>query len=373
MYRNPSLDHIIAEASKSALNERLPDTVEQWIRESPSLILQILPYFSELPDKSPQIAIVLKLIVHLLDEIRYGMDRNSQQARELFDQIQRRLSVLYQTNHYHKFSKLSAVLYDSRLPFQVDLSEDFLNKHQEDVPDIFPVLPEMLEAICRSQRIHSSFELYDCLMSQLQIMPSTLQLALVYELLTTTKPLPYEIVVMMLLHPRAEIRQQIARLLLDVNNKKLFTPQDTRRLLVIRDWLPPQERSLIAQLIRSIRLQGIAPAPFPTNCVVNLAASPFDGAGAQLILFQAKQSNRRFIGSFIAKQGVGIREPWVSTKAVKQDYDKVCQEKGMVLKPVTLAYVNKLVQHFLAEGHKIDNIPSPALLHIAELMGAQAW
>lgn len=281
---------------------------------------------------------------------------------------------MYKDDQQHNLSSLSGIIHESELPFSLDYSPEVLVRISRDMPDIMPKLPEYLEQIRKEHRIRTSFDLYDGMLSQMKTIPAPMQLFLINELIETKKPMPHEIAVMMLLHQNVTIRKQIAVLFQGQVSKETFTPLDLRRLIVIRNWLPDDERDTIDELIKSIRKTGVSPLPYPGSRVNAILASAFDGAGAQLIFFEAKQKSQRIIGGFIVKQGIGIREPWVETKAAKGQFEEVCNGcDESTLKPVSSIYVKKAVQHFIAEGHKLNKAPSPYLLQIAEIMGAKEW
>lgn len=373
MYSKLSIDKLVEEAAKIPTDQNFPDPIERLLTLSPEIVLDLLPYFLDVPDNSHKQTVVLKLILRSLDQLRYNLDRKIQKAIALLNQVQEILSDIYQQHKSTKLTQLNAVLYESLLPLTLNFDGKPLKNTAEDAPDIIPKLPELLEQIRRENRIRSSFDLFEGLMSQMQIMPVPVQLELINELTVTTKSMPHEIAVMMLLHPNVEIRKSVVKLFTNYVPIKVFTPLDLRRLIVIRGWLPTNERPLVDDLIKKIRLQNIPSAPYPSSKLNAVMASTFDGAGAQLILFQTKQDNQRIIGGFIVKQGVGIREPWVKIKAAKGEFEEMCERSTMQLKPVTLAYVDKAVRHFLAEGRQASNVPSPILLQISELTGATEW
>ena len=366
------IESLIEASSNTLPDQKLIEPIEKLLTTSPEIVMELLPYYMSMQDNPQKESAILKLILRCLDQLRYNLDRGGQKANELFKQVQDMLSDLFNKNKTDKLSSLNAILYQSHLPFTLNLNEDFLKKDKDDIPDIMPKLPEFLEQIRKKHRIRSSFDLYDGFMSQMQIMPVSVQLFLISELVATTKSIPHEVAVMMLLHPNREVRLQVARLMENIH-KKVFTSLDLRRLIVIRNWILADERVAIDNLIKEIRLQKIEPAPYPISKIDKVVASVFDGAGAQLILFQAKQDNHRVVGGFILKQGIGIREPWVNTKAAKGEFEQICEHNEMELKPITLAYVHKAVRHFLAEGHASGTIPSPLLLQIAEIMGVREW
>jgi len=63
-------------------------------------------------------------------------------------------------------------------------------------------------------------------------------------------------------------------------------------------------------------------------------------------------------------------------KAPKHYLDEILDRQKtnhIPTKPVSLAYVNKMAQHFLSESLKNNEIPEPLLLQVAEMFGADNW
>ena len=365
----------LIEATESVgAQQEFPNDVNKILTFSPEIGLELMQYYMTINENEyKKEEVCLRLILRCLDQLRYDLDKKSEKAIKLFHTLQDKISLLFQTGKANKLAQLNAIIYESHLPFVLEINENLLSNTTKVMPDIIPKFPEFLEQIRREHRIRSSFDLYDGLMSQLQMMPADVYIPMVSELAMTKKDMPHEVAVMMLLNPKSEVRTQIIKILTICANQKVFTPLDLRRLIVIRNWIPSAERPPIDDLIKSLRLQGVSPAPYPITKIDTIMASTFDGAGAQLILFGAKQGSNRIIGGFILKHDIGIREPWVDLKAAKGEIEGIVENSGLVFKPITINYVNKAVRHFIADGHGHGNIPSPFFLQIAEILGATEW
>jgi len=239
-----------------------------------------------------------------------------------------------------------------------------------------PAFPELLERLRREQGFKNAFELYELIVPQIQLLPAMKQLAIIAEMAHAKKAIAHEVAVLMLLHPKLAVRWQVANLLYNLSDVQVFTPVDLRRLIMIRNWVLPEERDDIDQLIAHLRKNKLSPAPYPLAKISKLVGSSMDGAGVALIVMEFKRNNQRQVAGFLIKIGVGIRDAWVMNKAPKHYFDEVIkahEERSVPNKPVSPVYVNKIVQHFLSESLKSKEIPEPGFLQIAEIFGADNW
>ena len=67
----------------------------------------------------------LLLIARSLDELRYSLDRKEQNADDLFNKVQNVLSEIFSKGKKERLVNLNAVLYESLLPFTLNLNDDF--------------------------------------------------------------------------------------------------------------------------------------------------------------------------------------------------------------------------------------------------------
>ncbi len=358
----------------------LPESIAEFITLHPEIIFDVLTYYKNIGAKpNPYSAkTCLWVMLACFDAIKYELDRGSVSAQALFDSVKETLKTFLPTLGSSQLIDFNQLLHESSLPFFIGddaLSFTELFSHQDDQsPDIVPDLPELLEKLKRETKINSSYELCEALIAQLQVMALPIQLSVLQKLAASKKAMPHEVSILLLLHPNTQFRTMAPKVLLSLVQDKVFTPVDLRRMIVIRNWLLEEEREPLDSLIQTIRRSGIAPAPYPVASVNQLIASVFDGAGAQLIAFQVKHRNQRILGGLILKCGIGIRDPWVMMKAAKGEFKQLLvEDNGLERKPVSRAYVNKAIRHFLAQGQIHHQVPNAYLLQISELMGAKDW
>lgn len=368
-----TIEELVNEAIDLPLRQRFPEHLFNIITLHPEIVLELIPYFISVFDDDKRKESCLRLIGECLACIHYELDRKSSNAEPLIKELEKIVLNAYKSGQSGDVMALNEILYNSELPLSIEIDNTEINIENDKLPDIMPKLAEFLEQIRREHLIHNVFELHEFLMMNLFSMPLEMQLGIIEELATSNKAMPHELAVIMLLHSKEKIRRHIPEILESFASKKVFNRIDLRRLIVIRNWLPMTERSSIDHLIKSIKKERVEPASYTRSQVTAIGASQFDGAGAQAIIFEAKNNGKRMVGGFVVKIGVGIKDAWVKPKSAKGEFEHMCNEMGSQIKPVSEAYVNKAVNHFLHENETSDKIPSPYLLQIAEIFGAKNW
>ena len=354
--------------------ERYPEQVLALITCHPKVVLKIIRHFVSFQNDDQRKESCLRLITECLAQVHYELDRKNPDIEILLKDIEQAISAAYQQGTFIDRMALNEVLYNSELPLSIEVAEDDDKSIGTSKQlDIVPTPANFLEQVKREHSIRSVFELYEFLMISLFSMPPNEQLVFIGELALSNKAMPHELAVLMLLHQSEKIRKHIPALLESFVSRKVFNSLDLRRLIVIRSWLPTDERSPVDELIKSIKKSGVSPMPYPQSQIIDIIATPFDGAGAQGIVFSAKHKGRRMVGGFIVKVGVGIKDAWVNPKAARDEFDYMCTEIGSQKRRVSPAYVTKAVNHFLQENELSGRIPSTYFLQIAEIFGASTW
>lgn len=369
-----TLEKLVDEAIHTLPSQRFPEHLYNFITLQPEIVLDLIPYFFSISETKERKKAALRCVDECLACIRHELDRKSPSAKSLLNKLEGVVLSAYKAESSEDIMMLNEILYNSELPLSIEIKNMELSKaDSKKLPDIMPKLPVLLEQIRREDSIHNVFELHEFLMMNLFPMSLEVQLGIIGELATSNKTMPHELAVIMILHSKEKIRKHIPGFLETFVTKKVFNRIDLRRLIVIRNWLPTSERNAVDQLIKAIKQQGVEPAPYPRPQVTAIKSSQFDGAGAQGIIFEAKNHGKRMVGGFIVKHGVGIKDAWVKHKSVKGEFEHMCEQMASEIKPVSIAYVNKTVNHFLFEHEKTDRIPSPYLLQIAEIFGVNNW
>ena len=358
---------------------RVPNDVEQEFSIHPEIVLSCLDYFSELSDeeiknKERQLFLLLN---ESFTKLRYKLDNQDSNAQSILEHLHQRLKQIFQTLSMEKKMLIGNALHEAKLPTpELDYDDNIYNSSVLDkLPDIAPQLPAFLDLMRREGGINTSFELYEFLITQIQLQPINIQCTLINELITAKNTFIQDVGVLMLLHPKKAIRSLVPMIWLHhfIENTTQISPISLRRFIVIRNWLPHDEQTLIDTLIQQVRKKGIMPAPHSSSKITKLMSSSVDGAGVQCILFETKAKNQRTIAGFLLKESIGIREPFVMHKAHANEFSGMLERYTLPSKSVSTTFVSKLVGHFISVGQKANHIPEPSFLEVFELFGVQNW
>lgn len=321
--------------------------------------------------------VIYRLIEESFSQILYSIDRKDTKGQFLLHHVQEKINEMMPSLSFDVRFRLNYIIFNSKLPLEIDQSnEQYLGDADNINLDIMPRLPELLDQLRRENKFKTSFELCELILPHIMSMPTDEQLSLIIEMAQSKKPIVHEVSVLMLLHPKAMIRKIIANVLYRSVSTEIFTPIDLRRIILIRNWVPTDERKGIDTIISHLRRKNLSPAPYMRSKIAKIVASSMDGAGAAFIMFETKTTQQRKVAAFVIKVDVGIRDPWVMSKAPKNYFDNLVQDKSdneIPLKRVSKAYVDRMVQHFLEETIKNEGIPEASFIEVAELFGANNW
>jgi hypothetical protein len=184
-----------------------------------------------------------------------------------------------------------------------------------------------------------------------------------------------ELAVLLLLHPKAQVRAQLPERYRQTDCLGHIGPLGLRRLIGLRNWLPEKERPGVDALIKDLRVSGVQSAPLTPAQPGTVYASAFDGSGAQGTWVVTKSKRHHRIDAVLVKQGLGIREVWGEGGFTKREIDD--KVRGMTARagalPVQRDYLPRLVAHFIAVGLDKGIAPPPQLATLNELMGGEYW
>ncbi len=361
-----------------SLDERLPSDIEDEMSISPDWAIDLIKQLEYMNQSANdrRTEILFRLIDESLRQIRYRIDRKDEQGFVLLTNVQEALRNIMPTLSSSIRFAVNRIMFDSKLPFEIDEHYDLSSAEGDKRQiDIMPKVPELLDSLRREKVFKTCFELYELILPQIQLMPTMTQLSIIAEMAMSKKAIVHELAVLMLLHPKHEIRKRVPEILYKLSDDRVFTPVDLRRLITIRNWVPIDERKGIDEIISHLRRNKLSPAPYIDAKLSKLVGSSMDGAGVLFIMMESKTHNQRKIAGFLLKIGVGVREPWVRHKAPKGYFYQLIEEQdtSLQIKSVSKAYVNKIVQHFLSESIENNIVPEATFIEIAELFGANNW
>jgi hypothetical protein len=169
-----------------------------------------------------------------------------------------------------------------------------------------------------------------------------------------------------LLDRDAAIRIAAARALADRAASGALTAELAGRIVVLRNWMPPDEaRGLVDKAVklsmRSGLTAGVTPAPWTTHSV--MATLP-DGGGAQSIAISLQSGGRRMVAMLLLKQGHGVKDAYTiacnSASEQKALIQRVRDEAGAVSVPAS--WMERALSVALADGLAAGLPPAPGLV-----------
>ena len=347
-----------------------------------SVILNTLEYLHQhhksLPTKEIPAAMIL--LDGAVRDLRYKIDINNDEAKQISKNIE-----LFLNKNILGFSSnimlgICQLMFDQQIDIEIE-PENIRSEHKTNnkVAYIIPNLQDFLESLRREKHYKDAFELYDLLVGYIYVFSAEMQLGIIAELATSSKKIIHEASILMVLHPKKEVRSKVPVILLNTFNKSLFTPIDLRRLIVMRNWLPEEERASVDSIIGLMKKNHIMPSPCPPPKVLNRYASVIDGSGSCILLFEVKIDNKRHVFGFVAKIDIGIKEPWIYNKVHKGFINNVLDSfnaKGvdpLKFRNVSDTYIQKIVKNTLTYSNNSNRAPDPNFLKISELYGAKDW
>ncbi len=365
-------------------------------QQSPDLDNELLNYFDSHPeyvleslqglvkqlqagtaDSDSLVRAYLFLITIQLEHIRYQVDRHYDWARDLIAQFQQKVVELLHTGQLPDtmLVPITTALREAKLevaPQLFTVMEETIearSPRQNELPDVNDLLTSLAKEIEGDE-----FDATSALTQFTYAMPIQDRIALAAAMLTSQLPTLQNAVPLLVLDGRKEMRQGVARLLLEAANK--LTLAGLRRLIAIRSWLPGKERPLIDKVVKAARQKGIDCAQWPPGEHAEIHGTAIDGSGAQGFMIVSKVGRKYRLSSVLLRLRSGIVDAWSSkeleTKRMLDRQLSTAAEQTH-LRVVSRAYLDRAVQHHLDAGCQNGQVPPLGLLEVAEVLGAADW
>lgn len=220
----------------------------------------------------------------------------------------------------------------------------------------------------------SPFELFDAVLQMMAVGDAEVQVNLCRLMLGVDHPVIREAAALMLFHPQAEVREEVAELLAGVNGEWL-TPAALRRLIVARNWFPEKIRALIDQSIANARRARVECAPLPRRIGMTVYASGVDGAMAQTLQAIIPDGKGFASCSLMPKRGKGVADAFLAPLPGKRELKSflaMLQEEAGAIES-SREYLDLRVCQALADGARHGHVPNHWLAAIAEQLGCDQW
>jgi len=276
----------------------------------------------------------------------------------------------------HVFSNQGMALSESFLAE----SKDWLQRHLNDVygdsdVELDDVLDEIQDSIEQYQ-IRTPYEFFGLWADQVTYMPRDAIDAWFENLLMFDDPVIREALVLFLLHRRSEVRDAAIACL--AANGDAVSPLGLRRLIQLRNWLTGTQAQALDTLNRQLRRGGLVCAGdelLPGSRLLQLVASPYDGAGAMSVLAIFEHADQHYLAGCVLRETLGVVDSWVSQETERTHCDEMIrrmrEETGAL--PVTTEFAQLLLPHFLAMNRASGEPLTPEFLQIMEWFGIGSW
>jgi hypothetical protein len=362
----------------------LEDEFRTMVMKQPSVdeeLAALLPILiPRTPKEEARINVAISLLACLLQEIRTDMERGWKGAIERMEALQASLAshIFGEEGDANLCAAVGRTLLESRVDILPVIHE--ANRRRMltssgamdgNVPfDVDDYLGEGL----REMGCTDPYEALDLVLEQTGLMEPGYQIAMIGEMLASTIDNLREIAALMLFHPRRDVRNAVAAMLARAKGETI-SPETLKRLIIVRNWFPPEIRKELDTAITNARRAKVECAPLKANTLHAVFATTIDGAGAQSFWISVGAKRRFDLCNILWKQGMGVIDTFIhrlpSAKGAEQFLAGL--PGVMCFADVDPAYIDKVLNHALAMGAAHGGAPHRGLLRIAELLGTDRW
>ena len=324
------------------------------------------------------------LLANQLELIRYRLERGHDWAREMLDAYQEKLVALAraQTMPDADWFDLVNLLQVAKVPIRPEMTEALSAAAADATPEMtLGTTPRelseqfrtMLDALAGSAE--SPFMVVEGLAETGTLIPVEMRAYMAHELGLSPHAVLREAVPLLLLDPEPAVRQAAVAVLTQVASPETISPVMLRRALLLRNWVPEVEREAIDRLVRKARLKGVNCAQWTTAPPLAIQSSIIDGSGAQSLIVTTPKGRTGLFAGLLLKQSLGIRDAWCTPSKARREINEVFGESRR-RPPMAMTgrdYLDVMVQHHIARGLAMGNLPHAAVVEIAEAIGAADW
>jgi hypothetical protein len=218
------------------------------------------------------------------------------------------------------------------------------------------------------------FAVHVLLGSDSAALPPALRSTTAEVFLGAPRPVLREAAALLMLDPDAGVRRATAAALLA--RCDAATPAMLRRLIVMRHWLPEDERPLIDQAVRAMREKGIACDSLAPVQGMELQAFGVDGSGALGFMAITPAEKKKFrLSSVLIRLSAGILDAWTDEPRSRRRIGDMLASAGESAGSTAVAprFLDQAVCHHLAVGLEQGRVPPLGLLQAAETLAAGEW
>lgn len=314
-----------------------------------------------------------------LMEVMLGLRQQQKSANSYWQEIKLAFTnCLYiPEENYHSdyFRILISQIANLGLPIDDQLIEairfwqDYSEEKEDDEFDddnVEDALNSIIEYI-KAMEFDSEYEFYTVLADQITFFPTAGMVHLCNEFFKLDYDIIREGTLLFLLHKNSDIRYAALEALNDPECAEKVSPIGLRRLISIRNWLNENQRGLLDDIIKSVRLCNTQCAPIHQDNgyeIRQIIASSYDGVGASSIFCLLEQEGNYSIVGTVLKEGVGIIDSWINTSASAEDFENLVAQIDAEIPSlqVTQDYLTVVLPHFLSLNVSANEALTPEVL-----------
>ena len=326
--------------------------------------------------KSDLIGACAFLLMHALESLRYGIERSDAGSIALAERL--RATLVDQGETGRIGAPMLLLVLNQFAAAKLDIGDALralMARAMATDVDALDALGGGEDAAGPSDiaRLFESdpFAIHAHLDQSAEALPEDLRAELVKGVLREEEPALREAAMGFLLNGSRRVRTELTEQIELAAPHGLVSPPMLRRMIAIRNWVPPAGQPALDAAIKACRRHGVACAPWPHSPTPEVMASGVDGSGAQTVLVIARHAGKAALAALLVKQDIGVRDAWVRRRLTKAELRGLFEEiKGEIgIAPSTIDHVRLVAGHFLALNGASGTMPPFGLLDFAETVG----
>jgi len=310
-------------------------------------------------------------------QLQAGSESNNKLAAKTLSQLMTHMAQAIASNKhtlsfwlpilnafYEVHVELSAELKNAY--FELASGEDIETTDEEEVSHL-----NSIRDLIQELSDLSLFDIAENFFAQSYAMPADFFTDLVIDLYSIEEG--QDIALLTLLHPKQDVRDVVMSTFEQLMDNITLSSTSLSRLQAIKHWYPAIYHEQFNRWIKNQRKKGVVFTSENTHSTLtSLKASEVDGTGAQGIFIHLKQNRKNRLCGLLFKQGVGIKDAWITPVIPAKDitgyYDESFDDSVM-LRGVDPAYLVMMTNHFLALTIEQGGMPDLHLLEMQEELG----
>jgi hypothetical protein len=321
-------------------------------------------------------AAYVSLLEAQLELLRYRIDGGFRDAIALKDRFEARLAGDIRSGRLSTMavSEIGRAMDKARLSVGGDvrtaMSERLATAGAafDSPPDVGSLLQQLADGI------DDPFAFLQVLGADSATLPPAMRSTAAALILSAPHPVLHEAAALLILDSDPEVRRATATALLA--RIETVTPATLRRLIVVRHWLPDDERPLVDQVVRAARTKGVACGNLAPVSELDVQAFGVDGSGAiDLLIVSPADRKKRRLSSVLMRVSAGMLDAWSDVPQNRRCIEEMLAHAGSSAGStrVTTRFLDLAVCHHLAVGLEQGRVPPLGLLQVAETLGAGEW